>query len=222
MTTIETLNRELVTIDRENAFLLYATFCGDLERTAHSLNISAPALLKLVEDEGWNKKLGPILELKKSDRPGDVERALNRALNYVQAHQMRQFVQRVIRRVTTMDEGEFEKYLLTQVDAKGIATSKLSTRALADLASAMEKAQAMTYLALNDTAQERIKRNEKDSGTAGGELHAAIARGMAEAQASTSPRAMLFDAQLQNAGELRQAAKKAPAVPIDDTYEGDG
>jgi len=222
MTTIETLNRELVTIDRENAFLLYATFCGDLERTAHALNISATALLKLVEDEGWNKKLASIIELKKSDRPGDVERALNRALNYVQAHQMRQFVQRVIRRVTTMDEGEFEKYLLTQVDAKGIATSKLSTRALADLASAMEKAQAMTYLALNDTAQERIKRNEKDNGTSGGELHAAIARGMAEAQASTSPRAMLFDAQLQVAGEQRQAAKKAPPVPIDDTYEGDG
>lgn len=223
MTTIETLNREIINLDRENAFLLYATFCGDVERTAHALNISGAAVLKVAEDEGWNKKLAGIIELKRSNKPGDVERAINRALNFVQAHQFRLIVQRVIAKVTSMDEEDFRKYLLTSTTKEGLATPKLSTRALADLASALEKAQAMSYLALNDTAQERIKRNEIDNGgTSGGELHAKIAQAMSEAGASSTPRAMLFDAQLLAAGEQRRAVKKQPACQPDDTYEQDG
>lgn len=224
--SLDLINRELVTIDREQAFLLYATFCGDIERTAHSLNISPATVLKVVEDEGWNKKLASIIELKKSNRAGDLERSLNRAMNFVQAHQFRLFVQRVIRRVTGMSDDELEEYLLTGYSKEG-KHPKLSTRALADLASALEKCHAMSYLALNDTAQERIKRNEiADAGEAAGDLHARIAKAMSEAGASASPRAQLFDAQLAAAQEIAAAAQKpSPGVPkpiIDDTYEQEG
>lgn len=217
--TMELLNREITLIDRENAFLLYATFCGDIERTAHALNISGAAVLKVAEDEGWNKKLAGIIELKRSNKPGDVERAINRALNFVQAHQFRLFVQRVISRVTGFTEDELRDYLLTGFTKEGKSFAKLTTRALADLASAMEKAQAMSYLALNDTAQERIKRNETiDDKSSGGELYAKIAAAAAEVRKSESPRAVLFDAQLQVAAETTKTARKDPATPADDSY----
>ena len=58
-----------IEIDRENAFLLYATFCGDIERTAHALNVPAVAVLKVADEEGWQTRLGPIIALKKSTRP---------------------------------------------------------------------------------------------------------------------------------------------------------
>ena len=73
--SMDLINREIALIDRENAFLLFATFCGDVERTAGALNISGASVLKMAEDEGWLRKLHGIIELRKSNKPGDVERA---------------------------------------------------------------------------------------------------------------------------------------------------
>jgi hypothetical protein len=218
---MDLINREIALIDRENAFLLFATFCGDIERTAGALNISGAAVLKMAEDDGWLRKLSGIIELRKSNKPGDVERAINRALNFVQAHRFRLFVERVIKKITGFTDEQLEQYLMTG-NAGPVVIKKLSTRALADLASAMEKAQAMSYLALNDTAQERIKRNETDNGdTAGGELHLQIQRAFAEVRASNSPRAQLFDAQLAIAADKAAVAHKEPQT-LDDTYEPEG
>lgn len=210
---------QTLSIDREQAFLLFATFTGDVERTAHALDVPATAVLKMAEEEGWTNKLGPILALKKSSRPGDVERAINRALNFVQSHRMRLFIQRVITRLTGFNEVEFEEYLFTGAKEKdGTVTKKLSTRALADLASALEKTQAMTYQALNDTAQDRAKRKEDggDTDVSTGDLHAQISAGLAAVRASATPRAQLFDAQLAQAEELSKTARKGPASPLDD------
>ena len=91
-----------VVFDREQAFLLYATFCGDLEKTAHALNVRPVEVLRMVDEEGWNERLKAILELKKSGRPGDIERAINRALNFVMAHKFRLFLERVLFRLTGM------------------------------------------------------------------------------------------------------------------------
>jgi len=191
-----------VVFDREQAFLLYATFCGDLEKTAHALNVRPVEVLRMVDEEGWNERLKSIIELKKSGRPGDIERAINRALNFVMAHKFRLFLERVLSRVTGMSPEEFETYLLMSENKDG-EFRKLSTRALADLASAMEKAQAMSYMALNDTAPERVKRKmAEDDSTAGGELHARIAKAMAEVKLSRSPRAALFDAQVTVGGKI--------------------
>lgn len=208
-------------LDRENAFLLFATFCGDIVRTAHALNVSEALVLKVCEDEGWHNKLGPILALKKSTRPGDVERAVNRALNFTQAHRMRLFVGRVIHRVTGMDDREFEEYLMSAETRKdGAVVKKLSTRALADLASAMEKAHALTYMALTDTGQDRAKRKEAegDDEASTTDLHAKIAAGLAAVRNSNTPRAQLFDAQLEHA---QQEQAKQLTKPRDDEYDKD-
>jgi hypothetical protein len=221
MPTMEQINQELVLLDRENAFLLYAAFCGDAERTAHVLNLSPATILKVAEDEGWLSKLRSIIELKKSTRPGDVERAMNRALNFVQAHRMRLVCERMIKRLANMTDEDLELFLMTgHVGKEALAVKKISTRALADLASAIEKAQALSYLALNDTAQERIKRDEHvDATTSGGELHAQIAQAMNKIAMSNTPRAQLLDAQLVHAQEIQ--AKSARTVQ-DDTYEPEG
>jgi hypothetical protein len=205
-------------LDREQAFLLYATFTGDIVRTAHALNVPEAAVLKMADDEGWQNKLGPILALKKSTRPGDVERACNRALNFVQAHKMRLFVQRVLHRVSSMNDGELEEYIFQSTASKnGDTSKKMTTRAVADLAVAMEKAQSLTYQALNDSAPERAKRkeNDGDSEVSAGDLHAQISAGLAAVRASATPRAQLFDAQLAQANEIAKEAVK-PKSPNDD------
>lgn len=207
-----------VDMDRENCFLLFATFCGDVVKTAAAAGVPEAAVLKMCEEEGWHNKLAPILALKKSTRPGDIERGINRAINFVQAHKMRLFVQRVIHRLTGMVEAEFESYLFQETTTKGgEVTKKLTTRALADLASALEKAQELTYRALNDTAPERAKRKELDGDdcVSAGDLHAQISAGLAAVRASSTPRSQLFDAQLAQANEIAKMALK-PKSPNDD------
>lgn len=192
-------------IDREQVFLLYTTFCGDVERTAHAVDLRPVDILKMAEEQGWNEKLAAILKLKKSNRPGDVERGINRALNFTQCHRFRLFLERVMRKLAAMGDQEMEDYIFNEAAAKdGSIAKKLTTRALADLASAMEKCQAMSYQALSDTAQDRAKRDEAGhDGESGGQLHAQIAAAMAVVGKDTSPRAQLFDAQLEHASALK-------------------
>lgn len=222
-TNLHSMSDQLIEqgFDRENAFLIYATFAGDIVRTAHALNLGEGVVLRMAEEEGWMSKLGPIIALKKSTRPGDLERACNRALNFAQAHRMRLFVGRVIHRVCGMSTEEFENYIMTSETKKGrgdepdIVTKKLSTRALADLASAMEKAHALSYMSLNDTAQERVKRKEsEDADVSVTDIHAAISEGFAKVRASNTPRAQLFDAQLEQAQQIVKETRK-PANPND-------
>lgn len=206
-------------VDREQAFLLYATFCGDLVRTAHSLGVSPVAVLRMVDDGGWNERLKPILELKNSARPGDIERAINRALNFVQAHRFRMFLETVLRRLTDLTPSQLYTYLEERkLDKEGeVVSVKLSTRALADFASALEKAHSLVYQALGDTATERVKRKEEDNGAgAAVDLHAKIAAAMAHIAEDNSPRALLFEAQIKHAartGRQDQTIEQPPAAP---------
>lgn len=205
-----------LSFDREQAFLLYAAFAGDLERTAHALNIRPEQVLAIVEEGNWNARLKPIIELRKSTRPGDFERGINRALNFIQAHKYRLFLERLIFRITNMTAQEFEDYFLQPekmtADGKTVA-AKLSTRALADLASAMEKAHAMSYHALNDTAAERVKRKEDDDGMSAADLHVKLAKAMQEVGADKTIRAKLFDAQIATAQSL--VNEKKDPTPYD-------
>lgn len=204
-------------IDRENLFLLYATFAGDIVRTAHASSLTPVQVLQIVDDEKWVEKLRPIIELKKSTRPGDFERAVNRALVFAQAHRLRLVVERVLSRIIKLSDEELRDHLSAR-DKMGSALKSFSFRSLADLASAMEKANAMTFLSLSDSAQDRNRRQEQETGDgAAGDLSVAIANAMADAGASQSPRAMLCDAQLEMAESARIEASKpiviAPEPP---------
>lgn len=194
------------TFDKENAFLLYSIFCGDVKRTAHALNVDEPLIQKLASENDWDRSLKPIIDLKQSSRAGDVERAINRAINFVQAHRTRVFLERVLKSLTGMTPSDLEAFLFpVRTNKNGDAVQTFSTRALADLASAIEKCHAMTYLALNDTASDRKERGE-DEGTAGGasasEIHVALAEAMAKGGSKArSIKGMVLDAQLEMAQE---------------------
>lgn len=206
-----------VKLDREQAWLIYCTFAGDCARTAAALNIRAVDVLKMSEEEGWLEKMKPILELKKSGKPQDYERALNRCLNFVIAHRFRLFCERIMNKLMLMGDEEVEDYIFTKASAKdGTPIRALSTRALADLASALEKATAMSYAALADSSAERVKRKEDggEDGASAGDLHTRIAAAMASVRASSTPRAQLFDAQVEIGQTLVKEISK-PSNPND-------
>lgn len=200
---------------REQAFQLLAIL-GEPSKVAHAMGIREVDLLKVIEEEGWNNKLKPILELRKSSAPGDVDRSLNRAVNFCQAHRLRCLLERTLDKICGMTPEQLSEYLLTEKhDKNGIALTKsLSTRALTDLAAAVEKCQSMTYLALSDTAQDRGRRQESLEQVDGGALHVAIAKAMSQVSQSGSPRALLFDAQLRQAERIAGEAKR-PENPHD-------
>lgn len=201
-------------LDREQVFLLYANFCGDVVRTAAALNISPVAVLRMSEEEGWQKKLEPILSLYKSGKAGDIERGINRALNLTQAHRFRLILERTIRKLTGYSEEEFEALITEDKFSKDGEKlgSRLSTRALADMASALEKAHSLSYQALGDTAPERAKRvSKEDDGDSIADVHAKLAEAMSKVGMTNSPRALLFDAQVQQ-GEVIAAKAAKDAV----------
>lgn len=209
-----------VEIDRQQAFLLYAANCGDVEKTAHALGIPAVTLLKVVDEESWVSRLGPIMEKMKSHKPGDLERGINRALNFVQAHRLRLILERAVKVMTGWTDAEMQANLLQETCTKMGSSTKLTTRWAADFATALEKCHSMTYQALNDTASERVKRKEESTDGSALDLHARIAAAMGSAGGTKTPRGLLFDAQLEVAADIAQKAA-IPKPPVDDTYEPD-
>lgn len=216
------LSNDEVLIDREQAFLIYAANTADIEKTAHALGISPIVLLRVVDQEGWNSRLAPILEKMKSQRPGDIERGISRALNFVQSHRFRLVLERALRMMTNWNDAEMEAYLLPQSYTKeGIPDSrKISTRWAADFATALEKCHSMTYAALNDTATERVRRKDETPESSALDLHARIAQAMSGAGGTKTPRGLLFDAQLEVAADVAKQAV-IPKPVVDDTFEPD-
>lgn len=197
---------------REQLFLLYANFAGDFERTAYAAGITPVQVIDAAKAGGWDDKLRAIIALRKSAAPGDLERGINRSLAFVQAHRMRLFIDRVLLRLSLMENEELEEYLFSgPADKQGNRAKQLSTRSLADLASAMEKVTAIANQALCDTAQDRSRRDEETGGgEASGALHVQIAAAMAAIGADKTPAALLLDAQLANAVSSVKQLTPAP------------
>lgn len=186
---LDDFDPDKVHLDTEQVFLLYTTFLGDADQTAAALGVPGKYVAKIAEAEGWDDRIRPILQKAKSKRPGDVERAINRALCFVQSHRYRMFLERVMRKMLNWSDEQLDDFLIRFEPRKGklaegqepLMDVKINARALADFAVALEKAHQMTYMALNDSTPERSKRTED---TSAGELslsaiHAQLAQGMA-------------------------------------------
>jgi hypothetical protein len=200
-TFVEEAEKEGFDVDR--AFQLYAQFCGDVERTGHALGVPPVAILRAADRLKWNDRLKVILELKQSGKPGELERGISRAMNFVQAHRMRVVLERLLKKFYDMpDEELFEAAFTVKVthakDGTESETRSVNTKPFADLAAALEKCQQMTYTALGDTVTERAARHE-DSGSGDAvsatQLHSIIASAMAGGDPS-SPAAQLLQEQL--------------------------
>lgn len=214
-------------LDRKQVFLLFATLCGNVAQTAAALNISEATIQRLVDEEKWQEKIKSIVEMRNSGKPHVVERAINRAINFTQAHRLRLFVDRVLQKLTDMTDAELEEYVFcSEIPAKpgkpGAIVAKLNTRPIADLVAAAEKAQSLSYAALGDSPTERIKREAFVNDTVGesaSEIGAKIALAMQEVVASETPRALLFDQQLREAQTVEKKVKEKTAKS--DSYDSD-
>lgn len=199
--------------DRENAFMLYCNFSGDLSKTAVALNTTPAVIAKMASDGEWLDKLAAILKLKKSGKPGDLERGLNRTMNFVQAARTRLFLGRMLKKLSMMSDEELDKYCFAEIveihkDGSQSTEYKLNTRPFADLCSAMEKCHQMSYMALNDSMTERSRRTEQeDTEHSAQEIHSAIADAMAKVAKNDSPVAMLFDEQIKQSQELQRQSQ---------------
>lgn len=203
-------------IDRAQAFLLYMQFQGDLIKTAKAMNVAPLALAMAAEQEHWAARWNAIATMKDSESPASVERGVNRALNFVQAHRLRVSIEKAVRMLYDMPTEELRNlcYAVTKKtdkDGNTIEERKLNTRPFADLASALEKIHVMTYLALNDTAKERTDRANKGDGEKDGvsnvEIHAAIAKAMADVSQQVTPAGLILDCRIEQAEEKRLLEK---------------
>ena len=160
-------------IDVSQCFLLYMTVIGDVEKTAAALDYDPAFVAWLAESEGWKEKVRRISVMSKGEKPGDWERAQNRALNFVQAHRVRTLIDRLLVNLLGMKSDELLDTFETR-DRSGNSTG-YSARFFADVMSALEKVHTLSYAALGDTAGERVKRAEGDDGEgSAGSIHAAL------------------------------------------------
>lgn len=141
-------------------FLIYSAFVGDIEKTAAALNLDPAFVAKLAADEGWNRQLEKVVLMSKGGRPGDFERAQNRALSFVQAHQTSELINRVLEQFQGMTN---EEVLEAIASVAKDGSRHVSARFFADLTAALEKCHSMKYAALGDTAGERVKREDGQS-----------------------------------------------------------
>lgn len=188
-----------IELDVDQVFMLYAAFCGDVAKTAHSSGIPQEQVEQLALEYGWPNRIKSLVDLTKGTKPGDVERGINRAINFVQAHRCRLFIEGVMRALAKEEKDQvalLDQFTSEKRNRDGVVVERqFSARAIADLSSAMEKVHWMTYQALNDSPQERAKRVEKISDdTAQADVHARIAAALADMR-SSSPRAQLEEAQ---------------------------
>jgi len=169
-------------VDDEQLFQLFAIYCGDVKRCALAANLDEATVEAKALVGGWRDKIKILIDLKTSSRPGDGERGINRAVNFVQAHRWRNHLQRVMNKLINMGDEELDEMICSvTVDKAGNVSKKLNTRAFADLSSAMEKCHAMSYSALNDTATERRERgDEPDENKTATAVHMNITRAMEE------------------------------------------
>jgi len=159
-------------VDVSQCFLAFMTFIGDVDRTAAALDLEPKQVRELAEAEGWADKLRRVSLMSKSGRPGDFERATNRALCFVQAQCIRQQLNRLLTEVTNMSVED----LMSRASVRTRdGAMQLSAKFFVDMAGAAEACHRMSYIALGDTITERT---ESEGGSGKGpstnDLHSAI------------------------------------------------
>lgn len=191
-------------LDVAQIFLTFMSLVGDCARTAAALDLDPKLVEELAGQEGWIDKVRRLTVMSRSGKPGDYERAQNRALNFVQAHRMRMTIDAMLRTFDGLTPEEIASRLST-IDKHG--DRHVSARFLSDLAAAAEKIQALSYAALGDSVKERVERQETSEGElSANQLHAAVIAAL------NAPHAPLVAAELLE-NEAIQAALPSEALP---------
>jgi hypothetical protein len=160
-------------IDVAQAFLLYMACVGDCDRVAAAIDLEPAQVRALAEEEGWSEKVQRISVISKNGRPGDFERAQNRALCFVQAQCIRNQLNRLLHEVTAMTTDELMARASVRTRDGG---TQISAKFFVDMAGAAEACHRMTYMSLGDTITERMDSPNGGGakGSSSNDLHAAI------------------------------------------------
>ena len=171
-------------IDVSAVLLTYVATVGDVHKTATALDLDPATVRQLASQEGWDAKIQRVTMLSKSGRPGDWERASNRALCWVQGHRIRSLIDRVILHFEDMSEAE----VCAEITATGKnGVRHVSARFFTDLAAAAQRAHEMTYAALGDTATDRSNREDEPDQLNTSALHAAVMTALNSGTAAGKP-----------------------------------
>lgn len=198
-------------VDVAQAFLMFMLTAGDCERTALALDIDVAHVRQMSEAEGWPEKVKRVSVMSKSGRPGDYERSVNRALNFIQAQTLREQVNRLLREVTDMTDEELLSRACVRTRDGG---QQLSAKFLVDLTSAAEAVHRMTYASLSDTATERAEREGAGPEGAGNinSMHAAIIASLSNPSSDPGPITQrLIEEANAKAAEIASAKPQAEA-----------
>lgn len=151
-------------VDQARAWMCYASFSGDIEKTAISAKVPADIIRALEHDFDWQTKLR---RLKSGAGVSDAEKTANRAVNYLQAQRLRDVLEESLRLLE--DPEELVKMLVQFKYTKegDVDTLAVNPKALLDLTKALESVQNMSYRALGDKLPTQADTvNEKDKGVA--------------------------------------------------------
>lgn len=178
------------TIDVSQTFLVYMSLVGDVDKTALACDLDPEIVRALAEQEGWTDKIRRVSLLSKSEKQGDYEKGVNRALCFAQAHIFRSMIQRVMDALSHQN-GEQLMASMAQTKAGQVT---ISAKLFSDLASAMEKAHHLSYLALGDeTANRGGKDGEAEQDLSMAAVNASVLAALNHPQAAGAERKLLED-----------------------------
>src|SRR6266542_1146087 len=90
-------------IDVAQAFLLFMATIGDYDRVAAALDLEPEQVRELAESEGWTDKIRRVSVMSKSGKPGDFERAQNRALCFFQVYMINIHIDQLLSAIIELD-----------------------------------------------------------------------------------------------------------------------
>jgi hypothetical protein len=136
-------------VNVSKALLLFMAFNGDIDKTAVAMGTPVAVISGIATSNDWSQKLSELGRTPVGD-PRSGEAAFNRAINYVQSHQMRAVVDVVLDYMeeTMATEGGIRKLFFVQTKDGEF----FSARALVDLVQAAQACQEMVLRALGDPA----------------------------------------------------------------------
>lgn len=202
--------------DVAQIFSVYMSFVGDCDQTAAALQMDPYVVQALAKQEDWVTKVKHLSQMSKSGKPGDFEKAANRALNFVQAHRLRGVLTSLLTQYEAKEPAD-----IAEVTVSSTGVEKVSCKFLSDLASAMEKVHALSYAALGDSIAERNARLEEDGSEVSGDtLHRAVFAALnSPAVRDIDTKAIVMDAQQAYAEEIHTLElAKSPAKETNEDY----
>lgn len=191
-----------------DAFLIFASFDGDIAKTAAVTGETREALETLATVESWRPRLEQLRLIRSEQGPEAMLRELNRHANYRQALRVRDLLSAAI--------GEVSRVPLNQLLFVDTQTGRtFAAKGLSDLAKAVQTVQALTYQALGDLQGDR--KREADAGGLGASLDAlamsaASSPGRRSVQAPPGSLSEALDSVAPSARALA-LAKAAPFQP---------